>query len=66
MDYEGIKALLNHAKGLFPRLSQLWLDGGYSGEDKGGEWVQKTLGWGVEIVRRPHKPAPEEVLKAWA
>jgi putative transposase len=66
MDYEGIKALLNHAKGLFPRLSHLWLDGGYSGEDKGGDWVQKTLGWSVEIVRRPRKAAPEEVLKAWA
>ena len=66
MDYEGIKALLNHAKGLFPRLSHLWLDAGYSGEDKGGDWVEKTLGWRVEIVRRPRKPAPEEVLKAWA
>ena len=66
MDYEGIKALLNHAKGLFPRLSHLWLDAGYSGEDKGGDWVGKTLGWRVEIVRRPRKPAPEEVLKAWA
>ena len=66
MDYEGIKALLNHAKGLFPRLSHLWLEAGYSGEDKGGDWVEKTLGWRVEIVRRPRKPAPEEVLKAWA
>src|SRR5918995_1174780 len=66
MDYEGIKVLLDHAKGLFPRLSHLWLDAGYRGEDKGGEWVQKTLGWRVEIVRRPPKPAPEEVLMAWA
>src|SRR5215207_11485580 len=45
----------------------LWLDAGYSGEDKGGgDWVKKTLGWTVEIVRRPRKPAPEEVLMAWA
>ena len=29
-------------------------------------WVQKTFGWSVEIVRRPRKPAPEEVLMAWA
>jgi hypothetical protein len=28
--------------------------------------VEKTLGWTVEIVRRPRKPAPEEVLMAWA
>jgi len=66
MDYEGIKVLLDRAQGLFPRLSHLWLDAGYRGEDKGGDWVQKTLGWRVEIVRRPRKPAPEEVLMAWA
>lgn len=67
MDYEGIKVLLDRAKGLFRRLWRLWLDAGYRGEDKGGDWVQKTLGWRVEIVRRPRKPAPpEEVLMAWA
>ena len=66
MDYEGIKALLDRAKVLFPRLSHLWLDGGYSGEDKGGDWVEKTLGWTAEVVKRPPKPAPEEVLMAWA
>ncbi len=66
MDYEGIKTLLDRAKGLFPRLSHLWMDAGYSGEDKGGDWVEKTLGWTVEIVRRPRKPAPEEVLMGWA
>jgi putative transposase len=66
MDYEGIKALLDRAKGLFPRLSHLWMDAGYSGEDKGADWVEKTLGWRVEIVRRPRKSAPEEVLMAWA
>jgi transposase len=42
------------------------MDAGYSGEDKGGDWVQKTLGWTVEIVSRPRKPAPEEVLMRWA
>jgi putative transposase len=66
MDYDGIKVLLDHAKGLFPRLAHLWLDGGYTGEDKGGDWVQKTLGWKAEIVSRPRKPAPEEVLMRWA
>ena len=30
MDYEGIEALLGRAKGLFPRLSHLWMDGGYN------------------------------------
>jgi putative transposase len=37
MDYEGIKELLDRAKELFPRLSHLWLDAAYSGEDKGGD-----------------------------
>jgi putative transposase len=30
------------------------------------DWVQKTLGWTVEIVSKPRKPAPEDVLIAWA
>jgi hypothetical protein len=66
MDYEGIKALLSRAKGLSPRVSHLWMDAGYSGEDKGADWVEKALGWTVEIVGRPRKAAPEEVLMAWA
>jgi transposase len=28
--------------------------------------VLKTLGWSADLVERPKKPAPEEVLKAWA
>jgi putative transposase len=28
--------------------------------------VKKTLGWTVDLVERPGKPAPEEVLKSWA
>jgi putative transposase len=38
----------------------------YRGEDKGADWVQKTLGWSVDLVERPRKPAPEEVLMKWA
>src|SRR5215218_9026137 len=66
LDQEGLVALLDREKGLFPRLSHLWLDAGYGGEDKGGDWVEKTLGWTVEIVRRPRNPAPHEVLMRWA
>jgi transposase len=66
LDHEGIKTLLRRADERFPRLSQLWLDAGYRGEDKGADWVRKTLGWSVELVERPRKPAPEEVLMAWA
>ena len=66
MDYEGIKPLLKCAGEQFPRLSHLWLDSAYRGEDKGKDWVEKTLGWSVELVERPRKPAPEEVLMWWA
>ncbi len=39
----------------------------YHVEDKGKDWVQKALGWSVErLVEHPKKPAPKEVLKAWA
>src|SRR3954467_10206453 len=61
-EQEGIKMLLEHAHEKFPRLKHLWLDSGYRGEDKGKGWVEKALGWSVELVERPRKPAPEEVL----
>jgi putative transposase len=66
MDYEGIKTLLEGAEQKFPRLSHLWLDAGYRGEGKGADWVRKTLGWTVDLVERPKKPAPEKVMMAWA
>jgi hypothetical protein len=48
------------------RLSHLWLDAGYTGENKGADWVHpKVLGWTAEIVRHPPKPASEEVMRAW-
>jgi putative transposase len=65
MDRDGIKTLLHRAQEPFPRLLHPWLDAGYRGEDKGKDWVEKTLGWSVDLVERPRKPAPEEVLKSW-
>jgi putative transposase len=66
MDQEGIKPLLKEIKDLFPRLSHVWLDADYKGKDKGRGRVEKVLGWTVDLVERPRKPAPEEVLKSWA
>jgi putative transposase len=66
MDWDGIKMLLRQADVEFPRLSHLWLDAGYRGEDKGKDWVEKTLRWSVDLVERQRKPAPKEVLIAWA
>jgi putative transposase len=66
MDRDGIKLLLDPSSAdRLPRLSQLWLDAGYNGQDKGADWVHKVLGWTAEIVRHPPKLAPEEVMKAW-
>jgi putative transposase len=66
VDQEGIKELLDSAKESFPRLKHLWLEQGYRGEEKGKGWVEKVLGWSVDLVERPRNPAPEEVLKSWA
>jgi putative transposase len=65
-DRDGIKLLLEPAKtGFLKRLSHLWLDAGYTGEERGAGWVEKVLGWTAEIVRHPKKLAPEEVMLAW-
>jgi putative transposase len=65
-DRDGIKLLLEPAKtGFLERLSHLWLDAGYTGEQRGAGWVKKVLGWTAEIVRHPKKLAPEEVMMAW-
>jgi putative transposase len=66
VDREGIKLLLDpSSSGRLPRLFHLWLDAGYTGQDKGAGWVERTLGWTAEIVRHPPKPVPEEVMKKW-
>ena len=66
-DRDGIKLLLEPSRtGLFERLAHLWLDAGYTGEDRGAGWVEKVLGWTAEIVRHPKKLAPEEVMMRWA
>jgi hypothetical protein len=41
-----------------PRLSHLWPDADYTGQERGVGWVQSVLGWTAEIVRHPPKPAP--------
>ncbi len=67
IDQQGIKPLLDGAaKELFSRLSHLWLDTAYRGEEEGMGWVEKVLGWTVDLVERQRKPAPEVVLKSWA
>jgi putative transposase len=65
-DRDGIKLLLEPARTALTRLSHLWMDAGYTGQDKGVGWVQSVLGWTAEIVRHPPKPVPEAVMMRWA
>ncbi len=69
MDHEGIKPLLREptwADTEFPRMKHLWLDAGYRGEDKGKDWVEKVLGWSVDMIERSRKVASKETLMMWA
>jgi hypothetical protein len=52
--------LLLKADEQFPRLTHLWLDAGYRGEDKGKHWVRKTLGWSVESSSSAHESPPQK------
>ena len=58
MDRDGVELLLEPVKDneQFPRLSHVWLDGGYKGAGKGREWIEKELGWTAEVVQHPPKP----------
>jgi putative transposase len=65
-DREGIKLLLEpYSPDHLPRLWHVWLDAGYTGQDKGAGWVRKVLGWSAQIVRHPPKIAPDGVMRAW-
>jgi hypothetical protein len=66
-DRDGIKLLLEPARTDFlARLSHLWFDAGYTGqEERGIGWVEKNLGRSAEIVGHPPEPAPEEVMMRW-
>ena len=63
-DQDGLKLLLESARGGLWRLSHLWLDAGYEG--RGKRWAEEALGLSVEIVRKPPRPVPEKVAKRWA
>jgi putative transposase len=57
-DRDGGKLVLEqfnqpYLKELFLRLRHIWLDGGYSGEFE--KWVERVLGWSVEVVKHKDK-----------
>jgi putative transposase len=53
-DRQGVKLLLEPIQGVFPRLSKVWVDSGYTGT--GQEWIEQAMGWEVEVVRHPWRP----------
>lgn len=63
-EQDGLKLLLESARGGLSRLKHLWLDAGYEG--RGKRWAEEVLGLSVEVVRKPPKPVPEKVAKVWA
>jgi putative transposase len=63
-DQDGLRLLLESARGGLSRLSHLWLDAGYEG--RGRRWAEEAMGLSVEMVRKPPRPVPEEVAKVWA
>ncbi len=50
-DRNAVQLVLVGLTVLFPRLRHVWVDAGYSG--KGVDWIRATLGWTVEVVKRP-------------
>lgn len=67
-DRDGGKLLLVGLQERLPRLELLWTDGGYNGDFK--DWVTRTLGWRVEMIKHPPKPrgvwAPADAVIDWS
>src|ERR671918_621955 len=63
-DQDGLRLLLESARGGLSRLSHLWVDAGYQG--RGKRWAEEAMDLSVEVVRKPEKPIPEKVARVWA
>ncbi len=61
-DRDGARLLLAGLAERFPRLAMLWADAAYQGPC--ATWIAETLGWVVEVVRKPRTrvrvPADQE------
>jgi putative transposase len=58
-DRAALPLLLVGAPEQFPRLGHVWVDQGYTGSGKA--WIERELGWTVEVVQHPRKPRGEWV-----
>jgi putative transposase len=56
-DRAAVPLALEGAADQFPRLGHLWVDQGYTGTGK--RWIEKNLGWSVEVVKHPPKARGE-------
>jgi transposase len=56
-DRAAVPLVLEGAAEEFPRLEHLWVDQGYTGAGK--TWIEKHLGWSVEVVKHPPKARGE-------
>jgi putative transposase len=71
-DRAAVPLVLQGVTAEFPRLRHLWADQGYTGT--GRDWIERELGWSVEVVSHPRKavaiwwpigePIPAEVWAA--
>ena len=63
-DRDGAKLLFFKAAVLFPTISLVWADGGYSGQLI--EWLQEWCGWVLEIVHKLEQQVGFQLLpKRW-
>ena len=63
-DRAGAKLVLAKLVGRFPRLTKIWVDGGYRGKLVG--WAAEAGGWTLEMVKRPQDAAGFTLLpKRW-
>jgi putative transposase len=58
-DRAAVPLLLTGVPERFPRLRHVWVDQGYTGGGKA--WIERELGWTVEVVQHPPKPRGEWV-----
>ena len=49
-DRDGAKLVLQQILGCFPRLTKIWVDGGYAGQLI--EWAAQLGGWILEVVNK--------------
>src|SRR5262249_28380232 len=58
-DRAAVPLLLTGMPEQLPRLRHVWVDQGYTGSGKA--WIERELGWTVEVVQHPPKPRGEWV-----